>query len=874
MGVDRDGDRLWALFERARDVPEAELEPWLDAHAAEPAQHAELAALVRAHRRTRTPLDRPAAVAVGAPGDEPAPESIGPYRVLRELGRGGMGVVYLCQREDGVHDEPLAVKLVAAAFADHLAGERFLRETRFLARLRHPGIARLLDGGTSASGRPYLVMDYVRGDVLDRHCADAGVAPRERVRLLRDVARAVAHAHGNLVAHLDLKPGNVIVRDDGQPVLLDFGIARLIGTQVDDGSVPEVLATPRYASPEQLRGETAGTASDVFSLGRMLSALVASPAQRDGIADTASCIAREAAPHARGGEGIADRDLAAIACRAQQPDAALRYPDARAFADELDRWLARRPVLARGGGAGYRATRFAQRNPAGVALAALAIVLLGLLSWRLWHEAETTRHALAESQRQRQRSERTVAFLADLFRSSDRSRRGGEDLRASQLLEEGSRRLDADGGLDPVLGARLKLALGEVHRNLGLYPEALRLLQQAEGADDAETRRRAQRVHGEVLHLQGAHREARALLADLKGQTDATADPLEAAAVDATLGRVQQALGELEAAQALYEQVFRVREVRLGPTHADSIDALFRLGSLDWSRGDFARAELRYREVLARRRATLASDHPDLAQSWDALGAVLQRRGRFDEALAAYEEGLAIRRRVLGPRHRELADSLSNLGALRYERGEPAQALRLLEEAIAMQRELQLPEDSPLPAKILNNVGLVLQALHRFDEAEVAYRDALAANRRAYGDTHGVMMGNWNNLGLLHLERGDGAAAREALAEALRIGEATLGPQHAALGYSLTNLGRAYAALEEPEAARHAFERALHVREAGLDPAHPALADTLRRYGAFLCGAGERKAGAVMLDRALAIPRTAAATLSEIEAERAACADG
>ncbi len=881
MDPNRDWHRLWELFEHGIALEAPSRASWLASLAgADAALAPELDALITAHHRGDTPLDRtPQATTRTEP-----PTQLGPYRVLRELGRGGMGEVYLAERSDGVHDAKVAVKLVSGTAFDPRATMRFARERRILARLAHPGIARMLDGGTTPDGQPWLAMEYVDGVAIDAYCERHGLGTAQRVALARDVCAAIAYAHRNLVVHRDLKPANILVRADGSAAVLDFGVAKLIDHPGDgDATRVEVAATPRYAAPEQLRGEPVTTAADVYALGATLYRLLTGspPVPVDDVdwatlrtrveSHVPTPPSRAASPGAR---IDADLDRVVLKALAKSPDE--RYADAQSFGDDLTRWLEHRPVRARPASPLYGAWKFARRHRAGVAVAVLALAVIATLAVRLVAESRATVAALAASELERDRNERTAQFLAGLFRAADPTRRGGDRPDVRDLLREGAARLDADASLDPALRARLTLALADVHRNLGLYDDALAYAAKArEAAPDAATRRDAELITAELHELRGEHQLAHTQLTTLHtpcaafgaapgavgaasastGPQPESSTPLQCAAITLALARTAQSLARYPEAEAHYHTALATREARLGPAHPDTIAVLMRQAGLAWSRGKYDDAERVYRDVHDRRRATLPPDHPDLAQSLDALGLVQHRVGRYDEAQASYAGALAIRRRALGPQHRDIAESLSNLGSLHYDAGRAEQATAPLVEALAMQRVL-LPPRSPLIAKTLNNLGLAHQAQQRYPDARVAFEEALAINRRAFGEIHPHVAGNLNNLGLVQLESGDPAAAIPLLDQALALGERLFGLDHASLGFALTNLGRAHAALGHDAYARRAFDRALTIRRATLEPHHPALAETLFRYGEFECTRGAVAPGLAHLEAALAIRTT------------------
>ena len=848
--------RLWERFHAAADLPPAARAAWLDAHVDDPAERAELDALLAAHTRDDAMLDRPLQ-------HEPMDvgRRIGDWRLQRELGRGGMGSVWLAAADGGT---VAAIKFVASAFAPPALGTRFQREQRILATLQHPDIARLLDGGITDDGIPWLAMEFVDGLPLDRWRRERAPDLRQRLQLLLQLCGTVQYAHQQLVVHRDIKPGNVLVREDGQPVLLDFGIAKLLADSTDPdrtGTALPALLTPRYASPEQLLGAPVGTASDVYSLGMVLYELLcdAAPFEPPGeswsawVADVSARL--PAPPSTRGGALTLDRELDAIVLMALRKEPQRRYASAAALGDDLQRYLDHKPVRARADAASYRIAKFVRRHRVGVSLGALAVVLLAALGVRLAIENARANAALEVSQRERVRAEETVAFLTDIFREADPTRGDGTVLSARDVLERGVALLETRR-FDAASHAAVLTALGEIFVNSGAYDRAEALFGQA--LKLAHETQRGDSLRADALHGLGGAQQAAAqhvaarttLLEALPLRRFAHgASGLEAAATAERLGAAEQSLAHYEAARAAYEETLAIRRALLPADDPRLADVLLRLGSLHWSLGRYDDAEPYYQDALALRRR-----HPEqgaeLARALDAAGALAHVRGRHSEAQTHYTEALQLRRNVLGPQHRLTADTLGNLGALAYDRGDAATAIPLLEEAIATQRGA-LDADSPVVAKTLNNLALAQAARGDRSRARDGLERALAINRAAFGEQHVRVAGNLNNLGLVLLDDGDAAAAETRFAQALAILEALAGNDDPQLGYALTNRGRALAELDRPRDAEAAYARAVDLRKRHLDASHPALADTLTWYGVLRCEHDDVTAGEAMLRDAL-----------------------
>ncbi|GMV03735.1 MAG: hypothetical protein AMXMBFR53_00170 [Gemmatimonadota bacterium] len=495
----------------------------------------------------------------GAP-HPPEPELegrvVGAYRLGELLGRGGMGVVYLAERADGQFEQTVALKILPLGAATPEAHRRFLEERRILARLEHPHIARLYDGGVTEDGTPYFVMERIEGIPLTDYCRRHGLDVEQRLRLFLDVCDAVSFAHGKLVVHRDLKPNNILVTEDGKVKLLDFGIARLTEPGAEDGTATALggrLMTPRYAAPEQLRGEPVTTAADVYALGVILHEVLTGISPYDLTGETTSlvhavCHQTVHAPSARlfkwargtviGTDEVRDAvasaaamgwsvrslsralrgDLDNILLMALRKEPGRRYPSVEALAEDIRRHLNGYPVKARPEGVTYVAGRFLVRNALPMAAAGSVLLLLSVLMGLTVRFAITTREQAAEIARERDRAEEISHFMRELFEVASPTRAPGESITVTQLLEAGVHRIREDHPDEPELQAEMMTVLGSVYHHLGLLPEGLELLEEAlriqEGLTTVGDRERAATLQalGEALRDAGREGEAEPFL--------------------------------------------------------------------------------------------------------------------------------------------------------------------------------------------------------------------------------------------------------------------------------------------------------------------------------------------------------------------------
>jgi serine/threonine protein kinase/Tfp pilus assembly protein PilF len=663
-------------------------------------------------------------------------QRVGPYEVVREIGRGGMGAVYLAVRADEDFDQRVALKLVGLGSAAEIV-RRFRAERQILAHLDHPNIAKLLDGGTAEDGRPYFVMEYVEGRPIDEY---AGKLPlRERLALFREVCAAVHFAHQNLVVHRDLKPGNILVTGDGVPKLLDFGIAKLLDPGGTDPGLSELGLRPmtlRYASPEQVRGEPITTGSDVYSLGVLLHVLLTGRSPYAAAADDRPALERAIlqGETVRPSQAVAKReearrlagDLDTIVLRAMDPEPGRRYASAEQLAADVQRHLDGLPVLARKNTASYRLNKFVRRHKAGVAAA--AAVLLLILGFSV-----TVTLLLQRAQRERDRAEAVSGFLEELFVRADPSQSRGETVTVREALDRGRQQIA--GGLQaaPETRASLMETMGRVYRSLGLHDQARPLLEESLRIRRSRGQDPVVVASSEInlaltLHEMGEKDEAEPFLRDgleILRRQRATAT-LEYAAGLNNLGGLLVQRGETAAAEALFREALSLKQ-KIPGSGEEVARAYDNLGYLLYGKGDIAAAEPYLRKGLLMRRGLFGGEpHPDLAISLNNLASLLEAKRELSEAETLYREVLAMRRKLYDNHHPKIAASLSNLAFVLLAEGRPAEAEPFAREALAI-----TSPDNPNRAVFLRHIAAALAGQGKGREAEPLAREALASFQSA-----------------------------------------------------------------------------------------------------------------------------------------------
>ncbi len=810
---------------------------------------------------------------------------VGAYRIVREIGRGGMGTVYLAERADGQFEQQVALKLLRFGLESEQAVRRFLAERQILSRLQHPGIARLLDGGAAADQRPYFAMEYVDGVPISRYCDGRRLAVRERLRLFLAVAEAVDYAHRNLVVHRDLKPGNVLVTAEGVVKLLDFGIAKLLAEGLAPGGAPHGATepgfrplTPEYAAPEQVRGAPITTATDVYGLGGILYELLSGrrpltletrtweelertvlhkqPEQPSAVVRRSGCEEAAAARSAKPDRlaRLLAGDLDNICLKALHKEPERRYRSVSELSDDIQRHLDGLPVRARRDTLGYRVGKFIRRHRLAVATAAgIAAVIAGFTATLA---VQSVRLA-----RERDKARQVAELLVDVFAVADPAEARGETITAREVLDRGVEKVSRGLQQQPEVQASLLDVMGRVYHKLGLYDRAVPLYEKSLdlwrlgfGAGSKEV---AAGLHnlgmleldqGKIDAAAGTLRSALATRRRTLGEDDpATARSMT------YLGLALFRKADYKQAQPLFEGAAgRLRKAHPGG-HIDLADSLTGLAMLHYGKGEYARAEPLLKEALGMQRRLLGEEHPQVAETMNNLGSVISRLGRDAEAEPLQRDALALLRKIRGPDHPRVATLLNNLGLMLYARGDTGGAEPLLRESLQIRRA-RLAALHPDLAQSLSNLGLLLHNTGRLAESEQLYQEALAIRRKTLGREHVLIVQSLNNLGQLLQTRRQFAPAEALLRESLAMGRKLQGPAHPAVAISWNNLASLLEEMGKPEAEAD-YRQALAIRRKSLPATHPHTAYTLVGLGQYLVDRGKLAEAEPLLEEALSIRR-------------------
>ena len=794
------------------------------------------------------------------------PDRIGSFRILHEIGGGGMGTVYLAEREGADFEQRVALKLVKRGMDTDTILARFIRERRILARLQHENIARLLDGGTAEDGRPYLVMEYVDGAPLTQHCDHRRLTLDDRLSLFLTVCDAVQFAHANLVLHRDLKPSNVLATSEGKVKLLDFGVATIMEGGPDDPSQGLTVEgrrplTPEYAAPEQLRGEATTTSTDVYGLGVVLYQLLTGHLPQQAGGDRrhspfdprrAENLVRPSAavrlattiehgdgtvdPEAEGRlaqlRGVHPRllsrrlsgDLDAITMKALRPEPEERYGSVEALADDLRRYIDGQPVRARKGTLRYRSSKFARRHR--VALVTAVVAAVGTAGAGAYH-VRTVEAQRDSATREALRAEQVSDFVMGLFDRSDPYQQArGDSLSVIELVEDGAARLRTELRDQPETRAHLQIFMGRLLSRAGRYEEATALFEESLATRRELFGLRSSEAAVALIHVAdmaeqvGAFDEAEAAAVEAVDALRAVeADEEHIASALAELGAVYLARGDFAAADSLFAEALEIRRRVPGRGNIELGRVLLYMGQLRRQEGANAEAAELQSEALTIFEAYYGPDHMRTNQVRGELALVLTDDSRYGEALALYRRVVDVHRRRLGDEHPMTASGLHNLGSLLIELHRWEEADSILRLALGI-RERTLGPTVPVVGETLTKLAAARTAVGDHDEALELGRRALEVRRVTYGARHYRVATGLNQLGSALSNLGRTEEALAMLGEAAAIYREQLGPTHPWVAVVNFNEGRAWFRMGDLASADSVWREALEIREESLGPDH------------------------------------------------------
>ena len=756
---------------------------------------------------------------------------VGKYRIIKLIGKGGMGQVYLAQRDDGVFKKEVALKCIKKGMDSEEILRRFRYERQVLARLQHPNIATLLDGGLTEDGQPFFAMEYVDGIPINEYCDLKKLTIRERLKLFAHVCDAVQYAHQQLVVHRDLKPSNILVTENGTVKLLDFGIARILDDEHSMLTVPVTraglrLMTPEYAAPEQVKFEQISTATDIYTLGVLLLELLTGPVpaamwknpvkpsvrilKSPGInkeeipSDTVAQIAinRSSTPEKLSRELKGDLDSIILTALREEPGG--RFRSAEMLKEDILNYLNHMPVTARKGSTRYRIIKFISRHKAAVVttigIFLLIITFIAAVSYQLKITAEERDRAEIE----RDRAEEITNLMVNLFNASDpTSPQKLDSLTVREFLDYSLSSIRVDFYEQPELKARLLNVIGTVYINLGLFDIADKVV-----------------------------REGLILRNEIYGP-----EHLEVAESQTTLGILQWERGLYENSLELHTQALTTRKklasdqsTLLAQNYHNLSIAYQRMGNLQTS-DSLAQIAVNYYANSNRKPIQ------EEARALENLGIIRFRLGKYDESINILSTLKIKTEELFGSEHFQYADVLSNLGVVLMETGRYDEAHEAFSNALDIQLRL-MGDDHSRTAFFFHNMGWVLKELEEFDDSEIYYRKALDSKMNHLGSQHPSTILTQSNLAILLWARGHLDDAEPILLDVLRTRRQLFSDDHLDVIISIYNLGAIHNQRGDFKSAGIYLEEVHKIAESTLAENHIILSFIQSEYGAYLTETG------------------------------------
>jgi serine/threonine protein kinase/Flp pilus assembly protein TadD len=740
--------------------------------------------------------------------------TIGPYHLLEKIGEGGMGEVWVAEQHKPIHRR-VALKLIKSGMDTKQVIARFESERQALAMMDHPAIAKVFDAGETDEGRPYFVMEHVRGIPITAYCDENRLTTQERLGLFLHICEGVQHAHQKAIIHRDLKPSNILVAiQDGTPVpkIIDFGVAKATAQSLTERTmyteIGVMIGTPEYMSPEQaeMSGQNIDTRTDVYSLGAILyellvGALPFDPKEmrRAGFDEIRRRIREEDPPKpstrlsSMGDSSTVEArkrrvdppallrqikgDLDWITMKALEKDRTRRYGSPSELAADIDRYLHHQPIVARPPSTLYKARKFVRRHRIGVGLASTVAVLLVAFSVTTAIQARRIAHERDRANQEAEASRQVSDFLTGLFKVSDPSEARGNSVTAREILDKGADSITRELQAQPIVQGKLMNTMGIVYRSLGLF------------------------------------------------------DP----------------------AQTLLEKALDIRTKVLGPDHPDVADTLSDLAYVLWRKGDFAKAKVFQEQALAIREKRLGPGTKEVGNSLHDLGTLNYTQGNYAEARRLLERSLAIREKVLGPENADVANTLNSLGAIAYKEGDLKKAGEIWRRTLSI-REKALGPDHPYLAHTLNNLAIVHIYTGDPKGAVPLLERVIRIQEKVLGPKHPDLASGLSNLGDAIYRSGDPEGAKPYHARAVAIMEAA-SPDNPELGRFLDRLAHVLLLEKDLKGSRQLYERSLGLRQKALGPKNPEVGESLGGLADCASQSGRLKEAEALYERALMLLR-------------------
>ncbi|MFZ0454677.1 MAG: serine/threonine-protein kinase [Ignavibacteriaceae bacterium] len=810
--------KIGIIFEEALKLDEPErTEFLLDACGNDSELLAEVRSLIDADTNVPSVLKGQASDAINIPPRKNYEGTIiGSYKIISQIAEGGMGSVFLAERADGQFEQKVALKLIKPGMNSSEIIKRFQFERQILARLQHPNIARLLDGGLTEENLPYFTMDYVEGENIYEYCNKNNLSINERLKLFSKVCNAIQYAHQNLVIHRDLKPSNIIVKKDGTVKLLDFGIAKVFTE--DDSFEQSALTrtglfvmTPEYASPEQIRGEAITTSTDIYSLGLILYQLITgekayeiktqSPLELEKII----CFTEPAKPssaikslqlkdkikaekisraHKTGIDKLIKTlsgDLDNICLTALRKEQERRYSSAEQFQQDIENYLYGRPVSARQNTIYYRTNKFIVRHKIAV-ISAFSIFLIGaMLTTFYFIQLKKERD---KAQNEAQKAEQVSEFLKNIFKLSDPYEARGETITARELLDKGAQKIDQELSGQPDVKATMLSLIGGVYTNLGLFDKSEILLKKAldirnKFNSNSMEEAKSLRDLGQLYTYKGEYSKADTLLTKALNiyKNNSLKEDNNYGWIIGNLAWVYKSTGNYSKSESYYKKAIEV--LKKNKDNNEELLTMMNNFALELhEEGNYDDAEKMFDETL-RLQKKLYGDkpHPEISTTTYNLAELLRDRGKYDEAEKMFKTSLSMDTQLSGPENPDVAYSLQGLASVYKIKGDFNEAKKLFVNVLNMRKKF-LGDNHPDVAYAISNIGLLYFAEEKYDSSKKYYERALLLHKKLNGPNHPSVAICLNKLGFINYKKGNYKKGENQIRQSMQIIEKSIGTKN------------------------------------------------------------------------------------------------
>ena len=847
-------EKIQSLFEKALGLNISEREIFLKKECGDDIEmYDEVISLLKADEKEHSIFSGSASDFIPVDDATLDGKTFGNYRAIKQIGTGGMGSVYLAERIDGHFEQQVALKVVKPGMNSQEIISRFEEERQILARLQHPNIARLLDGGISEMGLPYFTMEYVDGKPITEYCDEKNLTIDQRLKLFRKVCEAILYAHQNLVIHRDIKPSNILVKEDGTVKLLDFGIAKVFEEDEDQKYVTRTgmrVMTPEYASPEQVKGEPVSTATDIYSLGLILYQLLSGcpPYELKSTSalemERVICLTEPQKPssmmtkiHAiklKSDEEISPEiisknrgtsvsrlkkrisgDLDNICLTAIRKEPERRYSSIAQLITDIDNHLTGQPITARKSTASYRAKKFVLRHKAGVIVIAIAVLIIALVTTFYTIQLAEERD---KAQLEAEKSKKVSEFLSGIFKVSDPEQSRGETITARELLDNGVKKIDRELSDQPEVLANMLGVTGNVYESLGLYEKALPLLSRSYELSDS--------IFG--------------------SQSPETAKSLN------DLANLNFAMGNYEPAIEKFDKAIVIRKSVFGESSLETAESMNDLAMVLREEGKYDEAEKLLNHSLSIRKKFIHGKSSEVALSMNNLAMVKEDKGEYDEAKKLFKESLEMLENLYGKIHPSVSETMGNFAGLLQEMGKYEDASKLFNETLEIDKALYgdiHPQISTDLYYLASNKAL----MGDLNTAEKLYSEALDLDKKLLGDDHPYVALDMNNLAGIYNDKGEYNKAEALYKKSLALNRKIYGNEHPEVATSISNLGVLYQREGKYKLAEPLLKSALDMRIKLLGENHPSVVTSINIYASLLSNEGKYKQAIEQYRKSLAL---------------------